>query len=84
MLEHKKVFCGMLSRLQSTSDLWSRIDASDYFEREEFTVKNAVPTSEGAIAIAMREYPGTINGAKCLVAGFGRIGTVQMCIRDRI
>ena len=76
MLEHKKVFCGMLSRLQSTSDLWSRIDASDYFEREEFTVKNAVPTSEGAIEIAMREYPGTINGAKCLVAGFGRIGKV--------
>lgn len=76
LLEHKKVFCGMLSRLHSTNDLWNRINTADYFEREEFAVKNAVPTSEGAIEIAMREYPGTINGAKCLVAGFGRIGKV--------
>ena len=24
----------------------------------------------------MREFPGTINGARCLVTGFGRIGKV--------
>lgn len=76
MLQHKKVFCGMAPGLTKTSDLWNQIAVADYFDREEFTVKNAVPTSEGAIEIAMREYPGTINGSKCLVAGFGRIGKV--------
>lgn len=76
MLEHKLVFCGMASRLQKTGDLWNKIFLQDYFNREEFAVQNAVPTSEGAIEIAMREYPGTLNGAKCLVAGYGRIGKV--------
>ena len=30
--------------------------------------------AEGAIETAMREYPGTLNKARCLVAGFGRVG----------
>lgn len=46
----------------------------DYFEREELAVKNAVPTAEGAIQIAMEELPTTIFGARVLVIGFGRIG----------
>jgi len=46
----------------------------DYFEREELTVLNAIPTSEGAIQIAMEELPITLHGSRCLVLGFGRIG----------
>lgn len=49
---------------------------ADYLEREEFAVLNAVPTAEGAIEIAMRQLPRTLNGMKCLVVGFGRIGKV--------
>ena len=48
----------------------------DYFQREEFQIKNAVPTAEGAIAIAMNELPITISGAKVAVVGNGRIGKV--------
>lgn len=48
----------------------------DYGSREEFAVENAVPTSEGAIEYAMREYEGTINSSRCLVAGYGRIGRI--------
>ena len=48
----------------------------DYFEREELTVLNAIPTAEGAIQIAMEELPITVHGSKCLVLGFGRIGKV--------
>lgn len=48
----------------------------DYFEREELTVSNAIPTAEGAIQIAMEELPITLHGSKCLVLGFGRIGKV--------
>lgn len=48
----------------------------DYFADEALTVKNAVPTAEGALAAAMEHMNVTINGAPCLVVGFGRIGKV--------
>jgi len=48
----------------------------DYFTREELAVANAVPTSEGAIQIAMEELPITLHGARCLVVGYGRLGKV--------
>ncbi len=47
---------------------------TDYFAREELTVKNAAATAEGAVEILMRELPVTLLGAKILVIGFGRIG----------
>lgn len=70
----KRVFGGMMERLYATSAVWPEIDSSDYYTREEFAVRNAVPTAEGAVEIAMREYSGTVNGSRCLVAGFGRVG----------
>jgi dipicolinate synthase subunit A len=47
----------------------------DYFAREELAVLNAVPTAEGAIQIAMEELPVTIQDARALVLGFGRLGS---------
>lgn len=47
---------------------------SDYLLREELAVMNAVPTAEGAIQLAMEELPVTIDGAKCLITGYGRVG----------
>lgn len=54
----------------------NNIPIVDYFDCEELKIKNAVPTAEGAIEIAMRETPITLNGAKVLVCGYGRIGKV--------
>ena len=65
------VFCGMADKLPFSGDL-----IFDYSKREEFAVENAVPTSEGAIAIAMQEAPFTVHGSRCLITGFGRIGRV--------
>ncbi|WP_312642296.1 dipicolinate synthase subunit DpsA [Hydrogenoanaerobacterium sp.] len=48
----------------------------DYLEREELAVLNAVPTSEGALAIAMRERASTIYGSTCIITGYGRISKV--------
>jgi len=48
----------------------------DYLDYEELSVKNAVPTAEGAIEIAFKELPVTLHGSECLVLGFGRIGKV--------
>ena len=48
---------------------------ADYMEREELLLSNAVPTAEGAVQIALEELPVTLNGAKVLIVGMGRIGT---------
>lgn len=46
----------------------------DFLEREDFAVRNAVPTAEGALQIAMENTQITLHGAYCLVVGCGRIG----------
>lgn len=46
----------------------------DYYEFEDFQIKNAVPTAEGAIAIAIEELDITLADADCAVIGYGRIG----------
>lgn len=48
----------------------------DYLKREELSIKNAVPTAEGAIEIAISETPITIHGSKSLVLGYGKIGKI--------
>lgn len=48
----------------------------DYLKREELAVRNAVPTAEGAIQLALEELPVTIDGSSCLITGYGRIGKV--------
>lgn len=72
----KIVFCPMKDKLIKTSKHWQDVKVYDFLNREEMQVCNAVPTAEGAIEIAMREYLGTINGSKCLITGYGRIGKV--------
>ncbi len=49
----------------------------DYYNREELVVKNAVPTAEGALEIAISEMPTTISGSEALVIGYGRIGKIM-------
>ena len=76
LMRNKQVFGGMMGKLYQTSDVWDSVDTYDYYTREEFAVHNAVPAAEGAIEIAMREYPGTISQSRCLVVGYGRIGKI--------
>lgn len=48
----------------------------DYYDREEVQIKNAVPSAEGALEIAMHELPITISGSHSAVLGYGRIGKI--------
>lgn len=48
----------------------------DYLEREELAIRNAIPTAEGAIEIAVSETPFTLHGSRCLITGYGRIGKI--------
>lgn len=66
---------GVTPQIKSLFQL-RNIEIIDYFDKEELAVFNAIPTAEGAIEIAMRELPITINNSRCLVTGFGRISKV--------
>lgn len=48
----------------------------DYFKCEKLQMKNAVPTAEGAIWVAMENTDVTINKSVCGIFGYGRIGKV--------
>ncbi len=54
-----------------------RLKYFDYYEREELIIKNAIPTAEGALEIALSEMPITLFGANTLVTGYGRCGKVM-------
>lgn len=46
----------------------------DYFRSEELQIRNAVPTAEGAVMMAMQALDVTIRGCRAAVTGYGRIG----------
>ncbi|HCS75762.1 MAG TPA: dipicolinate synthase subunit DpsA [Clostridiales bacterium] len=48
----------------------------DLLKEESFSIRNAIPTAEGAIQRAMERTDITLHGAKILILGFGRIGRV--------
>lgn len=48
----------------------------DYLSRPELAIRNAVPTCEGAIQIAMEQTEHTLQDCNALVIGFGRIGAM--------
>ena len=52
----------------------------DYTAREELSLRNAVPTAEGAVEIALSELPVTLSGLPVLIVGMGRIGTALSAI----
>lgn len=52
----------------------NNIDVIDIMEYEEFAIKNAVATSEGAIKKAIEMTDITLNKSNILILGFGRIG----------
>ena len=59
-------------RLQALCQQVGKVCLS-YFD-DEYQEKNAVPTAEGAIYLAMENLPITINSANSLVLGYGRCG----------
>ena len=49
---------------------------TDLLENETFNYMNAIPTSEGALSLAISHTKKTLNGGVCIVIGYGRIGRV--------
>ena len=52
------------------------VTALDYYDDPLLPWANAVPTAEGAAGILIDRLPGTIQGSRGLITGYGRIGKV--------
>lgn len=76
LLENKIIFCGKKEALYGANNNFKNLTIRDYSSREEFMIFNALPTAEGAISIALKEYDKILSGSNCLITGFGRIGKV--------
>ena len=76
VMRQKPVFAAMRDRLIRAYPALDGAEVFDYAARDDFAVLNAVPTAEGAVEVAMREYEGTVFGSRTLVTGFGRIGKI--------
>ncbi len=60
------------------SDIAEKLGISiyDYYLSEKLQRKNALPSAEGAIMIAMENTDRNIEGMNVLISGFGRIGSL--------
>ncbi len=73
-IKGKRLYGGRLSEPIRSLAEQKCVTWFDYYDSELLQLKNAVPTAEGAIAIAMRELPVTLYGIRAAVIGYGRIG----------
>lgn len=69
-----RVFGGMGSRELEESCRERGLIYGDYFRREDFQLKNALLTAEGALALMLGLDGKALSGRRALIAGFGRIG----------
>lgn len=76
LLAGKTIFAGKTEMLLKVFPALDKSKVYSYSDREIFSVKNAFPTAEGAIAEAVINSDKTLNGSKILVCGYGRIGKV--------
>ncbi len=68
--EQHIVFAGLAGNKAIVFDEKMRI--FDYSSREELAIKNAIPTAEGVIKLAIENTNTTIFSSKVLVVGFGK------------
>lgn len=68
-----KIFTGRMD--ERLRELFPLSNFVEYLSCEDVCLKNAIPTAEGAVQIALAEIPETLNGLKVLIVGMGRIGT---------
>lgn len=68
------IFAGKVSSAAQTLAESRGLTLLDYLLRRELVIANAVPTAEGALALAMEALPITIHRSRVLVTGFGPVG----------
>ena len=79
-LKGKVVFSGAIPKNIRRLFEINNIQYYDLMDRDDVAIKNAIPTAEGAIKIAIEKTDKTIYGSNVMVLGFGRVGKV-LCDR---
>ncbi len=82
--EKHTVFGGMFSRTLRTRLEKSGAEIYDYFEREDVTLMNSVPTAQGILKTMLENIEFTVNSSKCAVFGYGRIAKVTANVLSAI
>lgn len=72
----KPIFIAMKDKFLKAYPQLENAEIFDYAEKDEFAILNALPTAEGAVEVAMKNFEGTVAGSQCLITGYGRIGKV--------
>lgn len=67
---------GIVSGEVKNTALAADVEIIDYYESEELQQKNALPSAEGTIMVAMENTDRVIEGMSVLVCGYGRIGKI--------
>ena len=80
-LKGKIVFSGGIAKSIRRLLEVNNVEYYDLMDRDDVAIKNAIPTAEGAIKVAMEKLDKTIYGLNVLVLGFGRVGKV---LADRL
>lgn len=75
-----RVFAGRAGERVTALARERGIVLTDYMKIEELQWRNAVPTAEGALCLAMQKLDVTLHGAHAAVLGYGRIATA-LCER---
>lgn len=70
------VFGGMFGKGIENKMKNKNIVYYDYFNREDVTVKNTVPTVQGILKTIIDNVDYTIHSSKCAVFGYGRVGKI--------
>lgn len=78
LLCDKKVFVGQTSTIIHSIEKYVKTENFQVFDyyNEEFIIRNAYLTAEGALSIAISNLKKTLGKCKCLVVGYGRIGKI--------
>ena len=74
--EHPLVIGGLISDGILNTAKSHGIEIIDFYKSEGLQQKNALPSAEGAIMIAMENTDSVIEGMNVLVCGYGRIGKI--------
>ena len=76
-----KLFTGMAGSFFKNAAAEYGLNITDYYESEQFQIRNAVPTAEGAIWTLMNNSKKTVFGSRIAVTGCGKVGK---CLADRL
>jgi dipicolinate synthase subunit A len=80
----KAILGGMIpdSMIKAAQD--AKIYISDYYKSEKLQKKNALPSAEGALMIAMENTDRVISNMSFVVCGYGRIGAILADILSKM